>query len=245
MEIQRQSDYYGLDRPEPRQAHLTADQISALIAGPQITPGLLNTRTAWQQGDPWTYAPENHVPEDDDAHEPNAEELDLEDDLERHDNEIPEDLVEQPAQCDYCGETGHVEDDHRPGGSMGLSDDEIALLDSLGYGPCPDCGQDAGEHGVGTNAQGQARLYCPEEIAAVHHGYRIAAPMTDPGGGASADTMAIAAGPGGATPNAGIAMPTVGTGLNALTSEINLDPSNRGSYDGADFNPGPMYFPPD
>lgn len=46
MEIQRQSDYYGLDRPEPRQAHLTADQIAALIAGPQITPGLLNTRTA-------------------------------------------------------------------------------------------------------------------------------------------------------------------------------------------------------
>lgn len=46
MEIQRQSDYYGLDRPEPRQAHLTADQIAALISGPQITPGLLNTRTA-------------------------------------------------------------------------------------------------------------------------------------------------------------------------------------------------------
>jgi hypothetical protein len=46
VEIQRQSDYYGLDRPEPRQAHLTADQIAALIAGPQITPGLLNTRTA-------------------------------------------------------------------------------------------------------------------------------------------------------------------------------------------------------
>lgn len=46
MEIQRQSDYYSLGNPEVRQAHLTADQISKLISGPSITPGLLNTRTA-------------------------------------------------------------------------------------------------------------------------------------------------------------------------------------------------------
>lgn len=46
MEIQRQSDYYGIDRPEPRQAHLTVDQIAAFTRGLQITPGLLNTRTA-------------------------------------------------------------------------------------------------------------------------------------------------------------------------------------------------------
>ena len=46
MEIQRQSDTYGLDTPAPRHAQLSAAQISDLTRGPQITPGLLNTRTA-------------------------------------------------------------------------------------------------------------------------------------------------------------------------------------------------------
>lgn len=93
MEIQRQSDYYGLDRPESRQAHLTADQISALTSGPQITPGLLNTRTAWRQGDEWTYSPEDRLPEE--LPEPSEEEYELIEALERYDNEIPEDLVER------------------------------------------------------------------------------------------------------------------------------------------------------
>lgn len=49
MEIQRQSDYYSLDRPEIRPAQLTAQQITDFTKGVGIPQGLLNTRTAEQR----------------------------------------------------------------------------------------------------------------------------------------------------------------------------------------------------
>ncbi len=125
MEIQRQSDYYGLDRPEPRQAHLTADQIAALISGPQITPGLLNTRTAWRDGQEWTYAPENFVPEDEDVYEPNAEELDLEDELESRERYVPEDLVERRREGFRTA--APVASPGDPSGGGGASEMDMAL----------------------------------------------------------------------------------------------------------------------
>lgn len=46
MEIQRQSDYYSLDRPEVHRANLTSEQIRDMTSGPSIPTGMLNTRTA-------------------------------------------------------------------------------------------------------------------------------------------------------------------------------------------------------
>jgi hypothetical protein len=117
VEIQRQSDYYGLDRPEPRQAHLTADQIAALIAGPQITPGLLNTRTAWREGDPWTYAPENLVPdEDEEEYEPTDEEYALDEELEHRERYVPEDLVERRREAKTEDDDAEWGEDGNPQG---------------------------------------------------------------------------------------------------------------------------------
>ena len=122
MEIQRQSDYYSLDRPEIHRATLTAQQISDFTKGVGIPQGTMNTRTAsdedsesdldddiedaydrldvpmgtrmsWREGDPWTYSPEDRLPEE--LPEPSEEEYELMEALERHDNEIPEDLVER------------------------------------------------------------------------------------------------------------------------------------------------------
>lgn len=92
MEIQRQSDYYSLDRPEIHRATLTPQQIADFTKGVGIPQGTMNTRLAWREGQPWTYDPANHVPEDD---EPNFHEDDyeLDDRLEELENLIPEDLV--------------------------------------------------------------------------------------------------------------------------------------------------------
>lgn len=124
MEIQRQSDYYSLDRPEIHRATLTAQQISDFTRGVRIPQGMMNTRTAsdedseadldddiedaydrldvpmgtrmsWREGEEWTYSPEDFVPEEEDVYEPNAEELDLEDELESRERYVPEDLVER------------------------------------------------------------------------------------------------------------------------------------------------------
>lgn len=46
MEIQRQSDYYSLDRPEIHHANLTAEQISDFTKGVGIPTGTMNTRIA-------------------------------------------------------------------------------------------------------------------------------------------------------------------------------------------------------
>lgn len=65
MEIQRQADYYGLGYPEHREARLSPAQIAALTRGPEITPGLLNTRTA---GKPAMEGTEWMPPRPDDKH---------------------------------------------------------------------------------------------------------------------------------------------------------------------------------
>lgn len=95
MPIERQSEQFGIfeDLPMPERTASVPDpnDLGDLLAGPSITAGLLNPRAAWREGDPWTYAPENAVPDDD---EETWEESDEEDfpfgDPERW---IPEELV--------------------------------------------------------------------------------------------------------------------------------------------------------
>lgn len=91
MEIQRQSDYYNLDRPVVSPPRLTASEITDFTKGVGIPQGLLNTRTAWREGEEWTYAPEMHTPQDDDEWPEEYHELD--DELEALERFIPEDLV--------------------------------------------------------------------------------------------------------------------------------------------------------
>lgn len=63
MEIQRQSDFYGLDRSEVRQSHLTADQISKLIKGPEVPTGSLDTHTAAVSDDDEDYDEDDYCRE--------------------------------------------------------------------------------------------------------------------------------------------------------------------------------------
>lgn len=98
MEIQRQSEYYSIDLPETRRVSFTADQIRDMTSGPSIPTGLLNTRTAWREGQEWTYDPAMHVPDSKDEapdwsdEDYYLDELDQEQDAKKH--HIPDELVE-------------------------------------------------------------------------------------------------------------------------------------------------------
>lgn len=100
MEIQRQADYYGLGYPEHREARMSPAQIAALTRGPEITPGLLNLRSAAAPASD-LIAPE------------------LKDDHTGVDD-VAEVFAENPivkkkrktSACDYCGKPGHDWDVH-------------------------------------------------------------------------------------------------------------------------------------
>lgn len=136
MEIQRQSDYYGLDRPEFHAASLSADQIADFTKGVGIPTGMLNTRTAWREGEPWTYDPAMHVPEED-VYEPTQEELDEQAYLDDLDNHIPEDLVEGGEEPLY------VHDSHTPAPWLlpdyedEEEDEDEDALEPVGHGQGP------------------------------------------------------------------------------------------------------------
>jgi hypothetical protein len=98
MEIQRQSDYYGLDRPEIHHAQLTASEISAMTAGPQITPGMLNPRTA--KHDRTAYYDEGYDDGGDDGGTTNDYEGYGEEGDPRY-RDHPDSWTHQPTQKDY------------------------------------------------------------------------------------------------------------------------------------------------
>jgi len=83
MEIQRQSDYYGLERPEVPRIHLGANEIASLTRGVGIPKGMM--KNAWDWYDP----------AEDSGPDWTDEELSLEERLEENDRYIPEDLVER------------------------------------------------------------------------------------------------------------------------------------------------------